>query len=430
MNVFQNPDTECVKQILERPYFDHAALTETVVEILADVRQNGDDAVRRYSSRFDGCDRKELAISSEEISSACSQVPQTLRDAIDVAFANITKFHASQCDGSPVIETTEGVFCWRRSIPIERVGLYVPGGTAPLFSSVLMLAIPAKLAGCREIVLCTPPDKNAVISPVILYAAAKCGVTSIFRCGGAQAIAAMAYGTPTIPKVEKLFGPGNRYVTCAKQLVSMDVAIDMPAGPSEVAVLADETSVPRFVAADLLSQAEHGADSQVVLVSTSETMIDDTLCELEIQLDRLPRKDVAAAALGNSKAILVRDIETGIRIINEYAPEHLILAVKNDEEVAERIENAGSVFLGNYSCESAGDYASGTNHTLPTGGFARSFSGVSLDSFAKKITFQRITRAGLQTLGPVIQTLAAAEGLDAHGRAVGIRLEEINGIRS
>jgi len=428
VKVHRYPSKECLNQILSRPESNVDNLSTIVSGILADVKQNGDAAIRRYTKTFDDCDIEVLAVSDEEILSAGKRVAQELKAAIDVAAENIATFHASQREVSDVIETTNGVFCWRKSVPIDNVGLYVPGGTAPLFSTVLMLAVPAKLAGCREIIMCSPPDRNGNINDTILYTAAVCGVTQIFKVGGAQAVAAMAYGTETIPKADKIFGPGNRYVTHAKQLVSTAVAIDMPAGPSEMAVLADESSEPRFVAADLLSQAEHGVDSQVLLVSTSGNVIEQTLAELEKQLSGLPRRGIASAALEKSTAILAADIDRGLEIVNTYAPEHLILAVEKADEIAEKVTNAGSVFLGNYSCESAGDYASGTNHTLPTGGFARSFSGVSLDSFVKKITFQRLTAEGMRNLGPAIETMAAAEGLDAHRRAVSIRLEDINGI--
>ena len=428
MKVHRYPSKECLNQILSRPESNVDNLSTIVSGILADVKQNGDAAIRRYTKTFDDCDIEVLAVSDEEILSAGKRVAQELKAAIDVAAENIATFHTSQREVSDVIETTNGVFCWRKSVPIDNVGLYVPGGTAPLFSTVLMLAVPAKLAGCREIIMCSPPDRNGNINDTILYTAAVCGVTQIFKVGGAQAVAAMAYGTETIPKADKIFGPGNRYVTHAKQLVSTAVAIDMPAGPSEMAVLADESSVPRFIAADLLSQAEHGVDSQVLLVSTSGNVIEQTLAELEKQLSGLPRRGIASAALEKSTAVLAEDIDRGLEIVNTYAPEHLILAVEKADEIAEKVTNAGSVFLGNYSCESAGDYASGTNHTLPTGGFARSFSGVSLDSFVKKITFQRLTAEGMRNLGPAIETMAAAEGLDAHRRAVSIRLEDINGI--
>jgi histidinol dehydrogenase len=428
MKQVRYPTKDRLAEILARPSFDLTDLTASVSEILSDVRDNGDEAVRRYTREFDGCEVSDLTVSADELALASERVCTELKSAIGVAAANISKFHAAQRESARVTETTRGVLCWRKSVPIENVGLYIPGGSAPLFSTVLMLAIPARLAGCREIILCTPAGKDGQINDAILYTAALCGVTMIFRVGGAQAIAAMAYGTESLPKVDKIFGPGNRYVTSAKQLIAASVAIDMPAGPSEVAVLADESSVPAFVAADLLSQAEHGPDSQVILVSNSQQVIDRTLVEIEKQISALPRREIALAALGESKAILVEDIDAGVEIVNEYAPEHLILAVKNADEVAEQITNAGSVFLGNYSCESAGDYASGTNHTLPTSGFARSFSGVSLDSFLKKITFQKLTADGLRNLGPAIETMAAAEGLEAHKRAVSIRLEEINGI--
>jgi histidinol dehydrogenase len=427
MKLFKYPARETWSEMLERPPLDLEGLTSTVKTVLENVRSGGDAAVRRYTSEFDQCELDSIAVTEEEIVSAVERVSDELKAAIAIAVCNIEKFHATQTEQVKVVETTEGVSCWRRSVPIEKVGLYVPGGTAPLFSTVLMLAIPAKLAACREIVMCSPPDRGGRIADVTLYAASVCGVTKVFRVGGAQAIAAMAYGTESVPKVDKIFGPGNQYVTCAKQLVfQTGTAIDMPAGPSEVAILADETSIPAFVAADLLSQAEHGADSQVILISTSEKAIERTFEELEKQIGRLPRKEIASAALSHSKAILVENIDTGIEIVNAYAPEHLILAVENADEVAERVTTAGSVFIGNYSCESAGDYASGTNHTLPTGGFARSYGGVSLDSFVKKITFQKLSSRGLQNLGPAIETMAAAEGLDAHRRAVSIRLEEIN----
>jgi histidinol dehydrogenase len=429
MKIIRHPQKKDWQDVLARPVFDTARETAAVRKILDDVRENGDEALRRYSKQFDNVEVEDLAVSEDEFSVAEQRVPEELKKAIQIAKANIEKFHAAQREENSVIETTTGVICWRKSVAIERVGLYVPAGTAPLFSTVLMLGVPAKLAGCDEIVLCSPPDTNGKIAVAILYTARVCGIDKVFKIGGAQAIGALAYGTETIPKVFKIFGPGNRYVTCAKQIVSQtDSAIDMPAGPSEVAVLADETCVPRFVAADLLSQAEHGIDSQVLLVTTSEKVIEETLAEIEKQLAELPRKEIAERSLAGSKVILVSDIFEGIAVVNEYAAEHLILAVADAGNVAEKIVNAGSVFIGNYSCESVGDYASGTNHTLPTGGFARSFSGLSLDSFVKKITFQKLTEDGIRNLGPAIETMAHAEGLDAHKNAVSLRLNELYGL--
>lgn len=429
MKVFYCPDKKDLAYILKRPQLDLRGLNESVSVILADVRENGDEALRRYTKKFDRCDIGDLAVSEEEFERAAAAVPKELKTAIGQAIENIEKFHAAQREDAKIIETAKGVFCWRRAVPIEKVGLYVPGGTAPLFSTVLMLAVPARIAECSEIVLTSPPDANGLINNAILYAASVCGVTKVFKVGGAQAIGAMAFGTESVPRVFKIFGPGNQYVTCAKQLVSQaGTAIDLPAGPSEVAVFADETCVPAFVAADLLSQAEHGADSQVVLLSTDENVIEKTLAELKRQLSFLPRRETAAAALEHSRAILVRSVDEAVEILNEYAAEHLILAVSGADKIAERITNAGSVFIGNYSCESSGDYASGTNHTLPTAGYARAYGGVSLDSFVKKITLQKLTAEGLANLGPVIETMAAAEGLEAHRRAVSIRLGEINGV--
>jgi len=427
MKVVRYPQKKDWQDVLARPVFDTARETEAVGKILDDVRENGDEALRGYSKLFDNVELDQLAVSEDEFAEAEQRVPQELKNAIQTAKTNIEKFHNAQREESRVIETTPGVFCWRKSVAIEKVGLYIPAGTAPLFSTVLMLGVPARLAGCREIILCSPPDANGKIADAILYSARACGIGNVFKVGGAQAIGALAYGTETVPKVYKIFGPGNRYVTCAKQIVSQtDTAIDMPAGPSEVAVLADATCIPQFVAADLLSQAEHGVDSQVLLVTTSEKVIEETLGEIETQLERLPRKAIAEKSLADSKAILVSDLDEGIDIVNEYAAEHLILAVTGAENAAEKIVNAGSVFIGNYSCESAGDYASGTNHTLPTGGFARSFSGVSLDSFVKKITFQKLTEDGIHSLGKTIEIMAEAEGLDAHKNAISVRLNEIN----
>jgi histidinol dehydrogenase len=428
MKIFRYPDKTSWNQILARPGFDTTGELETVKSILADVKTDGDTAIRRYTELLDRVAVNELRVGEAEFARAEQNISNKLKNAILVAKANIEKFHLSQREEVKKVETTPGVCCWRKSVAIEKVGLYVPAGSAPLFSTVLMLAVPAKLAGCQEIVLCSPPDKHGSVADVILYTAKLCGVTDVFRVGGAQAIGAMAYGTETIPRVYKIFGPGNRFVTAAKQVVSLDVAIDMPAGPSEVAVFADETSDPGFVAADLLSQAEHGADSQGLLVTTVDKLIGQTLDEIKSQIEKLPRREIAEKALENSVAVLVRDEDEALDLLNEYASEHLVLAVSNAESMGERVVNAGSVFLGRYSCESAGDYASGTNHTLPTAGFARSFSGVSLDSFVKKITFQQLSAEGLANLGPAIEAMAEAEGLDAHKNAVSIRLRKINGI--
>ncbi len=424
MQIIKNPSKETWAAMLKRPTIDTVFLERTVANILKDVREHGDSALRHCARHFDKVEMEEFLVTEDEFLEADALVPQELKDAIAVAKANIEKFHAVDHSARNVIETTPGVFCWRKNVAIEKVGLYVPAGSAPLFSTVLMLVIPAKLAGCREIVVTSPPNKEGKIDPTTLYAARLCGATKVFKIGGAQAIGALAYGTETVPSVYKIFGPGNQFVTEAKlQVLRSGVAIDMPAGPSEVAVLADEGSVPAFVATDLLSQAEHGPDSQVILVSTSETVINETLAEVDRQIETLSRKQTAAAAIQNSKAILVETLEDGIELLNEYGPEHLIIATQNADEIAETIINAGSVFIGNYSCESAGDYASGTNHTLPTGGAARAYSGVSVASFTKSITFQRLTAEGIQNLGPTIETMAAAEGLDAHKNAVAIRRE-------
>jgi histidinol dehydrogenase len=427
MKIVRYPHKNTWQEVLARPVFDTKRDIETVQKILDDVKNNGDEALRSYSELFDKVEIKDLAVTEAEVAEAERRVSEELKKAIETAKENIEKFHSAQREESKIIETTKGVFCSRKSVPIEMVGLYVPAGTAPLFSTVLMLGVPAKLAGCREIVLCSPPGADGKIADVILYSARVCGIEKVYKAGGAQAIAALAYGTETIPKVYKIFGPGNRFVTCAKQIVSQaEAAIDMPAGPSEVAILADESCIPEFVAADLLSQAEHGVDSQVLLITTSEMVIEETLAEIEKQVAQLPRKHIVEKSLAESKAILVRTIDEGIDIVNEYAPEHLILAVENAETVAEKVTNAGSVFIGNYSCESAGDYASGTNHTLPTGGFAKSFSGVSLDSFVKKITFQKLTADGIRNLGPTIEAMAQAEGLDAHKNAISVRLKRVS----
>ncbi len=428
MKVIKYPAREIWGEIIKRPALDTKFLGQTVENILDDVRDNDDGALRRFARQFDKNDLDVFEVIEDEFQEADTLVSTELKEAIAAAKSNIEKFHAVNAELPEVIETTTGVFCWRKTVAIEKVGLYVPAGSAPLFSTVLMLAIPAKLAGCRDIILCSPPDSNGNINPATLYAAKLCGVTRVFKIGGAQAIAAMGYGTQSVPKVYKIFGPGNQFVTEAKQQISKaGVAIDMPAGPSEVAILADETSIPSFVASDLLSQAEHGPDSQVLLVTTDQTVIDETLAEVERQIETLPRRQFAAAALENSKAVIVENIAMGVELINEYAPEHLIIATTDADAVAEKIINAGSVFIGNFSCESAGDYASGTNHTLPTNGFARAFSGVSIESFTKKITFQKLTADGIRNLGPTIEQLARAEGLYAHERAVSIRLEMIGG---
>lgn len=418
------PDKSTWKEILKRPALDSSALEATVKAILADIKINGDAEVKKYALQFDKANLNSFEVNQEEIKSAETKLSAELKNAIQNAKSNIEKFHSAQKEKTQEIETITGVKCWRKSVGIEKVGLYIPGGSAPLFSTVLMLGVPAKLAGCKEIILCTPSDSNGNINPAILFAAQLVGVTKIFKVGGVQAIAAMAYGTESIPQVYKIFGPGNQYVTCAKQLINKEgVAIDMPAGPSEVAVLADESCVPAFVAADLLSQAEHGKDSQVILVCNSESVIKEVNNELELQLKTLSRNTIAEKALQNSKAILVNSLEEGMELLNEYASEHLIIACSNADELAGKVVNAGSVFIGNYSCESAGDYASGTNHTLPTNGYAKAYSGVSLDSFVKKITFQKLNKEGINAIGKTIELMAEAEGLDAHKNAVSIRLK-------
>jgi histidinol dehydrogenase len=422
MQIIKHPKKAEWAKFLQRPAIDSSSLEATVSNILKEVKQTGDEALKRFATIFDKVSVDELLVSEEEISAAVASVSRELKDAISAAKENIETFHSNQITAVEKIETMPGVVCWRKSVPIEKVGLYIPGGTAPLFSTILMLAVPARIAGCKEIILCTPPSKDGSINAAILYTAQLCGITKIFKVGGAQAIAAMAYGTETIPQVYKIFGPGNQYVTAAKQLVQKDgVAIDMPAGPSEVCVMADDTANAGFVAADLLSQAEHGADSQVLFVSTSEQMIDAVLSEAETQLNNLPRKEFAAKALENSKTILLNSVDEMIELVNEYAAEHLIISCANDEAIAEKITNAGSVFLGNYSPESAGDYASGTNHTLPTNGYARAYSGVSIDSFVKKITYQKLSKEGLMNIGGAVIAMAEEEGLQAHANAVSIR---------
>ena len=413
-------------EMLRRPMQNVSTFFENVSTILKNVKANGDAAVLEYEELFDKVKLTSLAVTEEEMKEAEAQVPIELKVAILLAQRNIYTFHKKQKFEGKKVETMEGVTCWQKAVGIEKVGLYIPGGTAPLFSTVLMLAVPAKIAGCKEIILCTPPDKEGKINPAILYAAQVSGVSKIFKAGGVQAIGAMAYGTESVPKVYKIFGPGNQYVMAAKQQVAMhDVAIDMPAGPSEVAVIADESANPTFVAADLLSQAEHGLDSQVVLITTSEKLLGEVEYEVQHQLSRLPRWQIAEKSLENSKLILVKDMDEAIEITNEYAPEHLIIETKDYMDLAEKVVNAGSVFLGNYTPESAGDYASGTNHTLPTNGYAKAYSGVSLDSFIRKITFQEINREGIQNIGPAIEVMASNEHLDAHKNAVSVRLSSL-----
>ena len=427
MKIFRYPEKQDWQKILARPVFETKSLQRHVENILNGVKKDGDAAVRHFTKVLDKVELDDFAVTEDEFAEAEAYVSAELKNAIQTARANIEKFHAAQSLKPEVIETTKGVYCWRKSVAIEKVGLYVPAGTAPLFSTVLMLAVPARLAGCREIILCSPPDSEGRINPAILYTAKLCGVTKVFKIGGAQAVGALGFGTETVPQVYKIFGPGNQFVTEAKQQISQTgTAIDMPAGPSEVAVLADETCYPSFVAADLLAQAEHGADSQALFITTSERVIDETLAELEKQLAQLPRRAIAEKALENSRAVLARDLDEAIDILNEYAAEHLIIATENADELAEKVVNAGSVFIGNLSCESAGDYASGTNHTLPTGGFAKAFSGVSLDSFVKQITFQKLTADGIKNLGAAIECMAEAEGLEAHKNAVSLRLAEVS----
>ena len=424
-----HPDRKDWAEILKRPVLNMETLRGTVCEVLDRVKAEGDKAVMEYEERFDKVKLDSLAVTEEEMKEAEQNVPIELKVAILLAQRNIYTFHKKQKFETKKVETMEGVTCWQKAVGIEKVGLYIPGGTAPLFSTVLMLAVPARVAGCKEIVLCTPPNKEGKIHPASLYAAQISGVSKIFKAGGVQAIGAMAYGTESVPKVYKIFGPGNQYVMAAKQQVSLhDVAIDMPAGPSEVEVIADETANPAFVAADLLSQAEHGVDSQVVLITTSEKLMEEVEYEVQHQLSRLPRWEIAEKALANSKLILVKDMEEAIAMTNEYAPEHLIIETKDYMELAEKVVNAGSVFLGSLTPESAGDYASGTNHTLPTNGYAKAYSGVSLDSFIRKITFQEITREGIQNVGPAIEVMAANEQLDAHKNAVSVRLKSIKNL--
>ena len=426
MKVIRYPERSEWKMLLERPYMNTEQLTDTVCSVLADVRERGDRAVLDYEEKFDKVRMTQLAVTDAEMDEAEQLVDEELKKALQLAERNIAAFHGAQKFESKRIETAPGVWCWQKAVAIEKVGLYIPGGTAPLFSTVLMLAVPARIAGCREIVLCTPPDKNGKVNPAILYAARLAGVSRIFKAGGVQAIGAMAYGTESVPQVYKIFGPGNQYVMAAKQQVSLhDVAIDMPAGPSEVEVLADATANPCFVAADLLSQAEHGTDSQVLLVTTSDRLIEAVQAEVERQLNLLPRKEIAARSLENSRLILVRSMDEAMELTNEYAPEHLIIEAADYETLAGKVVNAGSVFMGNYTPESAGDYASGTNHTLPTSGYAKAYSGVNLDSFVRKITFQEIAPQGIRNIGPAIEVMAANEQLDAHKNAVTVRLNAL-----
>ena len=423
---FHYPAATDWEKISARPHLDTQQLAEVVKDVLADINANGDEAVRKYESKFDHVELDSLKVSADEINEAEGLIDDELKNALLTAYHNIYSFHECQRFQSHHVETCPGVDCWQKSMPIEKVGLYIPGGTAPLFSTVLMLATPAKIAGCKDIVICTPPNKEGKVNPAILMAAKIAGVTEIFKIGGVQAIGAMAYGTETVPKVYKIFGPGNQYVMAAKQHVSLtDVAIDMPAGPSEVCVIADDTSNPIFVAADLLSQAEHGIDSQVLLITTSEMMLDEIIAEIKFQLEVLPRKQIAVKALENSKFVLVHDTAEAMAISNAYAPEHLIIATADYKELSEKVVNAGSVFLGQYACESAGDYASGTNHTLPTHGYAKAYNGVNLDSYCRKITFQHLSRQGIDSIGQAVVTMAENEQLEAHANAMRVRLTNL-----
>lgn len=427
MKIVKYPERSDWHRLLERPYIDVSKLNGTVADILDDVRKNGDDAVKRYEAKFDGVSLSSLAVTEEELDSAVNEVSGELKSAIELAHSNIEKFHMSQRMTVHKVETAPGVCCWQKGVAIQKIGLYIPGGTAPLFSTVLMLATPAKIAGCEDIILCTPPNKEGKVNPAILVAAKVAGVNRIYKIGGVQAIGAMAYGTETVPKVYKIFGPGNRFVMTAKQQVSLsDVAIDMPAGPSEVCVIADDSSNAEFVAADLLSQAEHGTDSQVLLISTSESMAEKVIKEIDRQIALLPRRDIAAQALENSICIVAHDSSEAMDISNAYAPEHLVIATEDYEELADKVVNAGSVFLGKYACESAGDYASGTNHTLPTHGYAMAYNGVNLDSYIRKITFQHITLEGVRSIGRAVEVMAENEMLDAHKNAMTVRLKNID----
>lgn len=426
MNKIYNPKPETWSEILKRPTQTIEDIELTVKEIFKEVQNNGDVAVAKYTALFDGAKFENIEVSKLEIEQAISLVSEELKNAIQLAKSNIEKFHSAQKTAKVEVETIEGVNCWQEKRPIQKVGLYIPGGTAPLFSTVLMLAVPANIAGCQEIILCSPPDKNGNINPAILYAANLCGVTKILKVGGIQAIAGMTFGTETIPKVYKIFGPGNQFVTVAKQLATQfGVAIDMPAGPSELLIVADDSAVPAFVASDLLSQAEHGIDSQVILVSTSKELIDAVEKEIQSQLEVLPRKAIAEKAIANSKLIFVENDTIAFELIDEYGPEHFIVCVKEEDFYVNNIQNAGSVFIGNYTPESAGDYASGTNHTLPTNGYAKNYSGVNLDSFTKSMTFQKISKGGIQNIGKAIEIMAEAEGLQAHKNAVTLRLKDL-----
>lgn len=426
MRIIKYPSRDDWKEIIERPRLDVSQLNATVANVLQDIRMKGDEAVKFYEEKFDHVKLSSLAVSAEEMEEAGRLVSQELKDALTLAHGNIARFHESQKFEGEKVETCPGVNCWQKSVPIEKVGLYIPGGTAPLFSTVLMLATPAKIAGCKEIVLCTPPNREGKVHPAILMAAQIAGVDKIFKCGGVQAVGAMAYGTESVPKVYKIFGPGNQYVMAAKQQVSLhDVAIDMPAGPSEVCVIADESSNPVFVAADLLSQAEHGTDSQALLITTSEQMLQLVEEETLKQLSLLPRKEIAKQSLDNSRFVLVKDYDEAMQLSNAYAPEHLIIATSNWEEMANMVVNAGSVFLGEYACESAGDYASGTNHTLPTHGYALAYNGVNLDSYNRKITFQHLSADGIRSIGKAVEEMAENEQLHAHKNAMTVRIQQI-----
>ena len=426
MKIIRYPQKEEWNSIVERPHLDVSQLNATVESVLKDVRENGDKAVMAYEEKFDHAQLSSLAVTEAEIEEALTLVSEELTESLQIAHHNISKFHESQKFEGIKVETCKGVTCWQKSVPIEKVGLYIPGGTAPLFSTVLMLATPAKIAGCREIVLCTPPNREGKVNPAILAAARIAGVSRIFKAGGVQAIGAMAYGTESVPKVFKIFGPGNQYVMAAKQQVSLhDVAIDMPAGPSEVCVIADETSHADFVAADLLSQAEHGIDSQVFLITTSEKMLNDVQEEILRQVELLPRKEMAMKSLDNSKLVLVHDKQEAMELCNIYAPEHLVISTDDYEELAEQVINAGSVFLGHYACESAGDYASGTNHTLPTHGYAVAYNGVNLDSYCRKVTFQHLTEEGIHSIGRAVEVMADNEQLEAHRNAMSVRINSL-----
>lgn len=426
MNIIKYPAYTDYGRICERPHLDVTQLNKIVSDVLADIRQRGDEAVKDYEEKFDHVRLESLCVTESEIEDAYATIDAELRDAIILAHNNIKTFHESQKFTGEKIETAPGVCCWQKSVAIEKVGLYIPGGTAPLFSTVLMLATPAKIAGCSEIVLCTPPNREGRVNPAILVAAKVAGVNKIFKAGGVQAIGAMAYGTASVPKVYKIFGPGNQFVMAAKQQVSLhDAAIDMPAGPSEVCVIADETSNAEFVAADLLSQAEHGVDSQVILICTSESKMTEVEKEVERQLNLLPRKDIASKTLENSQLVLVKDTDEAMSLSNAYAPEHLIICTKDYEQLADKVINAGSVFLGEYACESAGDYASGTNHTLPTHGYATAYSGVNLDSYCRKVTFQHLTDQGIRSIGRAVELMAENEQLDAHKNAMTVRMKSL-----